>query len=212
MSLEIKKTSVIILRKTPYKETSLIVSSLSPYYGRLDFILKGELKITKKKIPTVDLFRELEIEYKDRDVELISPSTMDLLNSYDDISLYPKYFATACKIAIFLLKNTYSGIPCKNSYSSIKNILSKLSTNTEILYPETLIKLEYLNENGLLPYSHTNSENLKFSKQNKLIELLLKYSKGEIDTLPDLSKEYWKRFNDWIINLCMFHHLKIEIE
>jgi DNA repair protein RecO len=210
MSLETKKTQVIILRKTPYKETSLIVSSLSPHYGRLDFVLKGELKITKKKSPTFDLFREVEIEFKDKDSDLQTPSSINLLTSFDNISFYPKKFAIACKIAIFIMKNTFSNISCKNCYLSLKNILTKLSSNSEILYPETLIKLEYLNENGLLPSSFSNSDNIESSKQNKFIELLLKYSKGEIETLPSLNEEYWKKFNGWIVNLSRYHHLKLE--
>jgi DNA repair protein RecO len=210
MSLETKKTPVIILRKTPYKETSLIVSSLSPDYGRLDFIIRGELKITKKSSPTVDLFRELEMEFKDKNSELQTPTSIDLLTSFDNISLYPKSFTVICRIATFLMKNTYSHVSCKSTYASLKNILTKLSSNIEILYPETLIKLEYLNENGLLPGSFSNPNEIETSKQSKFIELLLRYSKGNVDSLPSLNEEYWKKFSSWIINLCRFHHLKLD--
>ena len=42
-------TNLIVLRKTPYMETSLIISGLSPDFGKLDLLAKGELKISSKK-------------------------------------------------------------------------------------------------------------------------------------------------------------------
>ena len=209
MSLEIKKTSVIILRKTPYKETSIIVSSISPDYGRLDFIIRGALQITKIKSPIVDLFRELEIEFKEKGGDLQTPSAMDLITAYDNISLYPKYFNTVCRIAAFLTKNTFSNVSCKNVYSAFKNILTILSSGMEVQHPETLIRLVYLHENGLLPKALSDFNNRTALKQNKFITHLIKFAMGEIESLPNLNEEYWSRFNSWILNLCRFHHLYI---
>jgi recombinational DNA repair protein (RecF pathway) len=64
-------TTIIVLKKIPYQESSLIVSSISAEYGKVDFIVKGARRITKKKQPIVDLFRELNIEYRESRVVYI---------------------------------------------------------------------------------------------------------------------------------------------
>ena len=55
-----EKTFYIILRKIPYQESSLIVSGLSPDFGRLDFLLKGARGTGAKKFPYDLQTRKLE--------------------------------------------------------------------------------------------------------------------------------------------------------
>ena len=46
-----EKTTYIILRKIPFQDSSLIVSGLSPEFGRLDFLLRGARGTGAKKFP-----------------------------------------------------------------------------------------------------------------------------------------------------------------
>ena len=46
-----RETVCLILRHTPFQESSLIVSGISPDAGRLDFLLKGARGLGKKKFP-----------------------------------------------------------------------------------------------------------------------------------------------------------------
>ena len=59
-----EKTAYIILRKIPFQESGLIVSGLSPEFGRLDFLLKGVRDTGAKKFLYAELFRELSIEFR----------------------------------------------------------------------------------------------------------------------------------------------------
>ena len=48
MSAGTFKTRYMILRKTPFRDTSLVVAGVSADYGRLDFVLKGARAISTK--------------------------------------------------------------------------------------------------------------------------------------------------------------------
>ena len=61
MSVEITSTPVIVLSKTPYRESSLIVVGISPDYGKLSLVCNGAQKIGGTNFVTVDLFRELSV-------------------------------------------------------------------------------------------------------------------------------------------------------
>ena len=76
-----EKTTYIILRKIPFQDSSLIVSGLSPEFGRLDFLLRGARGTGAKKFPYAELFRELAIEF--RPPKLHSPGTMCNLTSHE---------------------------------------------------------------------------------------------------------------------------------
>ena len=81
-----EKTTYIILRKIPFQDSSLIVSGLSPEFGRLDFLLRGARGTGAKKFPYAELFRELAIEF--RPPKLHSPGTMCNLTSHELIASF----------------------------------------------------------------------------------------------------------------------------
>ena len=64
MSAGAFKTRYMILRKTPFRDTSLVVAGISAEHGRLDFVLKGARAIGKKQFPTADVFREFLLEFR----------------------------------------------------------------------------------------------------------------------------------------------------
>ena len=105
-----EKTTYIILRKIPFQDSSLIVSGLSPEFGRLDFLLRGARGTGAKKFPYAELFRELTIEF--RPPKLHSPGTMcnltshELIASFDSIALRIENYLRMCAYAAFLLKHT----------------------------------------------------------------------------------------------------------
>ena len=80
MSVEITSTPLIVLSKSPYRESSLIVVGISPDYGKLQLVCNGAQKISGKEYVQVDLFRELSVEFTEsrstlktaREIEIIS--------------------------------------------------------------------------------------------------------------------------------------------
>jgi recombinational DNA repair protein (RecF pathway) len=204
-----KKTTIIVLKKTLYQESSIIISSISPDYGKLDFLLRGEKRITKKRFPSVDLFRELNIEYKEKNSRLYTPIEMELINTYDQIAYNPKFFTEICQVSLFILKNTETNIQYNNLYRTLKNILHSSTENNPFTYPETVIKFIYLYENGLLPYELVHTEPESPDKRQKLIKSILDYSLGKKQNLPVLNKNYWQKFSSWVDELCKYHQIKL---
>ena len=104
-------SELIILKKIPYKESSLIVSGLSSEFGRLDFVAKGAEKISKKKFPAIDLFRIVSIEFNPDKDFLQSVYKAEIIENFDAIAESSASFKEACAIAAFVLKNTKPHTP-----------------------------------------------------------------------------------------------------
>lgn len=99
------RTEYIVLRKTPHKESSLIVAGVSPRFGRLDFVVRGARKeISKTKLPFVDLFRELSVEFDPRLEGLRTLRFAELSREFDNIANHPRNYEAACLLGAFLLR------------------------------------------------------------------------------------------------------------
>lgn len=201
-------TNVIILRKIPYGESSLIAATLSSEYGRIDFLIKGAKKIGKRKFPQADLFRELYVQYKDSQRDLHSLYSTDVLNNYDAMASFPENYVQACELGKFLLRNSRPNIPCPKVYAALKNALEHFSRAPVKIPWRELVKLVYLQENGLLPggLSPSEGDNKKEARRKMILEELLESAFGK-KSPPELSTEYWARLVAWINGLCNYNEL-----
>lgn len=203
----IVSSQFIILDKRPYRENALILSGISPDYGKISFVVHGAQKLSEKNFPAADLFREVEIEFNSDGTpqELYTAKSVELQTAFDDIANQPRNFKMAGKIGSFLLKNT----PCDAqpyTYDSLRSVLVNLA-GMECYHPlwtleqcAVVIKSAYLCENGLLPEGETE-------QQNEFLENLVA---AGIDNapLPDCAAEYWSALNNWLNTIIEFHHLK----
>ncbi len=202
-------TPVLVLRKTPYSETSVIAATLSPEYGRLDFLIRGAKQISKKKFPQVDLFREIEVQFNHRNTGLNTIHTAELLHSFDSISNYPMNYLRACEVGIFILRNSHGMNPSPEVYSAMKTALSAMGKEkTDVPWGE-LIKLVYLDEHGFLPEDMERGiadTEMNQNRKNALVNLVNAVINGS--TLPDYPQKTWLKFSDWIDKLCRYHELE----
>ena len=207
-------TNIIVLKKLPYQESSLIISSISAEYGKIDFVVKGARKITKKEQPIVDIFRELSVEYRESKNGLNTPLSLDLLKEYDKIALHPDIFIGISQIALFLRKNSYPHVPCNRVYSAFKLLLEKSTDGSIDAFDLTLLKLVFLHENGLLPeHFETTIDSLhqltaEEMQQRKFLNRLILYAEGKKQNIPKLSPEYKNKFSSWVTNLCCYNGLE----
>ena len=95
MSVEITSTPVIVLSKTPYRESSLIVVGISPDYGRISLMCSGARKISGTSYVTVDLFRELSVEFTESRSTLKNAREIEILSTNDKLPEYPAHFRLA---------------------------------------------------------------------------------------------------------------------
>ncbi len=207
-------TKIIILKKTAYQESSLIVSTISAEYGKIDFVVKGARRITKNKQPIVDLFRELAVEFRESSSGLNSPVSLDLLKEHDKLALNPDIYLDVSRLASFLLRNIYPNVPCPRAYSALSNLLNKAAVGSIIAFDFILLKLVFLFENGLLPENfETNTDSqlqhtAEVEKQRKFLNMLILYAEGKLPDIPTLSTDYKNKFSAWVNGLCHYNDLE----
>ncbi len=208
----LQSADVLILKKIPFRESSLVVSGISPDDGRIDFVMKGAQSVGAKKFPVIDVFRQVRIDFNPVIEGMPSVYAAEGVCSFDGISSNAENYMLACELGKFALENSSPQLPCPELCGAMLFILNTLSGNCE--NPPTagqcrlLIRLAYLNENGLLPdtLSHDPHKN---DMQQRLMAILLEAAQGDMP-LPKLQDDYWSQLENWSSQLCVFHDLKMD--
>ena len=189
----------IVLKKIAYKDTSLLITSLSEEYGRVDFILRGARRITSKSSSSADLFREISIPFRENN-GLMTIYKTELISQFDAIAANTDAFMEACEICRFLIRNTRPSIQTPLSYKALKTALSRLSLGTcrDCL---VLLKLVFLEEQGFLP----EVDSARGGGGGMLLKLL---AAGRGDApYPKLDDTYINEISLWTDRLCRYHDL-----
>lgn len=197
------ESNIIVLRKIPYSESSLVIATISLTHGRLDFIVKGALRLEKKKMPQVDLFRELSVNFREETKGLHPLYHCDIVSIFDGIASISGNYTAATEIANFALANSKPMLPSPKLYATVKNSFAILS-KTKPKYPLiTIVKLAYLDEHGLIPFGKDSE------KHEKTREVLDKIFSGiETNSMPAFTEQYWRALSDWTRQICEYHGLK----
>ncbi len=184
----------ILLRKTAFQESSLIVSGLSADYGRVDFLFKGAKNISKRHFPEAELFREFHVifrEAKNAD-GLAAVTSWEPTTFHDSIAERTEHYLALCRLSAFFLKNTKPMLPVPQTFQAFQALLKRLERKKE---PEpwiSLTKFVLLCENGLVPAS---------SRTERLLGLALDPEKE----IPAGYQDFWNRFQTWVDNLNTWH-------
>ena len=193
------RTSYILLRKTSFQESSLIVSGFSPDYGRIDFLLKGAKLVGKKKFPEAELFREFQVifrEAKNAD-GLANLISAEPVAAHDGIAARPDHYISACNFAAFLLRNTKPMLPVPMTFRAFQLLLARLEKYSSAEPWLSLAMYAFLYENGLVPQGEEAQQ-----------ERLLAYATDPYRKIPEDKNDFWKRFRIWIDNLCTWNQLR----
>ena len=200
-----KTSDGLILKKSEYSETSLIITVLTYDSGRQSGIIKGARKSGRTSYPLVDLFREVRIIYRSPSKgELLGIRDIDVLRIHDAIALDPYNFRVANWLCRFTLKNTRGGIAVPKMYQALKTAFHRLNSRSTvgcvpIIMPFCIVALA---DNGLLPsfFSDPNSQ----PGFEKMIDFALNADRP----LPGYSVSEWKELADWtqqfIVNYTEF--------
>ena len=204
----IVSTQLLVLEKRPYRESALLVRGASPDCGKVSFVIHGAQKIGEKSFPVADLYRELNIEYKD-DIpgDLHTADRVELLSDFSGVAEKTLHFKMAVRIGNFLLRNLPDNLPHPYTYDAAISVFRHLSAQEEdpentwsLMQCSVVLKCAYLYENGLLPEGSTQ-------EQNDFLENLV--ASGIDDSpLPQCPEQYWNSLNNWMNSLLEFHHLE----
>lgn len=196
MSVEITSTPLIVLSRTPFRESSLIIVGISPDYGKLQLVCNGALKSAVSGGVTADLFRELSVEFSPGRSSLVTLREMELISANDKLADLPVNWRLAGKMAAFLLANIKEDLPMPYTYDSFSSVLKHLSCTM----PEeerwtpmqcaVVLKTAFLCENGLLP-QNTDEKSTAFLENVVAAGI-------DNSALPRCPQEYWAKLNDWL--------------
>jgi hypothetical protein len=182
------------------------MAALGEKSGRLDFLIKGACRLGKKQFPVIDLFRELAVEYREKEQGLINLRAAELVLQHDNIAAHAANFREACGICAFLLRNSPPGLPLPETFLALRNGLKNLDGNPPAVSWAMLIKLVYLKENGFLP-DHPPPSDRRQDVNQEIIARLLAFARGKTVRLPSFPVQYLQDFSRWLDALCSYHAL-----
>ena len=152
MSAGTFKTRYMILRKTPFRDTSLVVAGISADHGRLDFVLKGARAIGKKQFPTADVFREFLLEFRPprRADSMPSLVSLDLTAAHDGLAESMDCYLAACSFAAETLRRAQPMLEMPLAWQAFSVMLTRMEQTLSPQIPLMLARLAVLREHGLL--------------------------------------------------------------
>ncbi len=211
-------TNLIVLKKVPFQESSLIISGLSAEHGKLDFLIKGAFRTGKKKFPAVDLFREIQADYRDQHHRLQSLYKVELVKAFDNVAANPQNYLEACATARFVLKNIHPGVESPELYQALHTALDRWSGSApdvkQFPHPKAigaLVKLAFLDEHGMLPEQlhQAAPDNHSLDQQRELLDKLINAAAGSSPP-PELPETYWHKLDKWINALCSYQGMSLD--
>jgi len=152
MSAGTFKTRYMILRKTPFRDTSLVVAGISADHGRLDFVLKGARAIGKKQFPTADVFREFLLEFRPsrRADSMPSLVSLDFTAAHDGIAQSMDCYLAACAFASETLRRAQPMLEMPLAWQAFSVMLTRMERTLSPEIPLMLARLAVLREHGFL--------------------------------------------------------------
>jgi DNA repair protein RecO len=193
----IVRSKVLMLRKTPYGETSVVAACLSPELGRVDLMLRGARRISSKKFPVADLFRELDVELASErgGSALRSPRSLELSRDFDGIASDSASYSAACALCAMASRSSVPGTPCPALYAAMLEAFGKLATGAAPDDVSWLVELVNLEEHGVLPESPT-------PEGRALAKRLFLAGQG-LEAIPDIEPEKLAAIKSWVGKLCL---------
>ncbi len=196
------ETDFIALRKIPYNEHSMIFSGISPEYGRIGFIVQGAQGGYKRAFPELELFRLVHLQFTMGSGELYHIKTVELLESFDELSKsYPRYEA-ANWIAVFCALNLMPMLPHPHFANAVEVALRRLAK--EELLPEAIltgVSIAFIFEEGWLANAVQTKE------ASEQCRILLEMAAG--NPPPVLSDESWRQQFDWCRQLLLYNDCRL---
>ena len=189
------KTRYMILRKTPFRDTSLVVAGISEDHGRLDFVLKGARAIGKKQFPTADVFREFLLEFRParRAESMPTLVSLDLAASHDGIAQSMDCYLAACSFAVETLRRAQPMLEMPLAWQAFSVMLTRMERTLSPKIPLMLARLAVLREHGMLsdvvPYPD-------------LLAPLFRCSVDADAPWPEIDETVLNRIDGWVETRC----------
>lgn len=190
------ETHALVLRKTAYAESSLIIAALTPQDGQVHFLLKGALRTGRRRFPDADLFRHVHVGYiPPRHSELCTVRTLECVTAHDSIAARKQHYSAAQWISRFLLANIRQGSPFPATFVATQTAFKRLAESDAAETPIAVVLglcFTVLDESGLLPdYSTTPA----IAEQ---LDHMLTFAKTVTQPIPTYTGVSWQELGCWM--------------
>jgi recombinational DNA repair protein (RecF pathway) len=120
-------TDYLVLRKTPYAETSLVVAGITPDHGQVHLILKGARRLGKRSFPALDLFRQVRVSYREGKGEMHSPSEVEPVEDFGNLARHVGLYRSAGQLARFVLSNVLPDVAHPAVFQALRVALARFA-------------------------------------------------------------------------------------
>ena len=192
----------LVLRLTPYSDTSLIVAGLTPELWQVHFLVRGAKRLGPKRFPLLDLFRVLQVSYRDTGAELHRLGGADLVADHGGVARNLTAFQTAGWLARFALANAPAGLVQEALFEALCVGLGRLASLTPaddaVAVADAVVVgvlLAYLQEGGWL------AEQGGDDRAARQCQCLLAMAAGQAAP-PRLAAANWHELRRWAVGLA----------
>lgn len=187
---ELGESQFLVLQKTPYQGSSLIVSGLSPTLGQMAFFVRLPSQKSKKVFAYFDLFRLLRVNYRKGKGELFFCEEGECISDFSMLASSYENFQAACWMAKFALANVLPGISQPRFFRGMLVALQRLSLQQQS--PAAILTgfaLTWLEEAGCFDSTTLSSAEMAQCK------ILLQMAAG--GDMPALTEDNWQQLWLW---------------
>ena len=198
-------TEALVLRKTPYSETSLIVAVLTREHGQLHLMLKGARATSKRAFPEVDLFRRVQVIYlPSHQTDLYRAKSAQCLIAYDSVAQHPEQYRAACWLLRLALDNSVAHEPAPLLYEALCVALGRLAAPGAAILPIVLgVCFITLDELGLQPSAPPESSTARH------LDRMRAFTLTPSEPVPDYPAASWHDLRRWMHR--HLHHVGLRV-
>lgn len=191
---EPRRVEALVLRKTVYAETSLVLAVLTPVDGQLHFLLKGALRPSRRAFPAADLFRRLQIVYRPSlRGGLEQAREVDCLASFEAMAERRERYLAGVWLCQLALRNSVEHNASPRLYQALGLAFARLA-EVEGPLPKAIVLavcFALLDDLGLLP------EVAPGSHQEHAMRRLLDFALLAAAPCPPYGDNDWHALGQW---------------
>lgn len=150
--MAIQKTRGIILRTRDFRETSKLVTFITPDWGRLNTLAKGVRRPKSRLRGKLELFNYgVLVFYPSRTGDLHLLSQFDLLDDYYRVNESLEKSAYFYYLAELVDSAAYGAEQSRRLFADFREVLSRAGEITSISYARRWFEFKFLESLGVLP-------------------------------------------------------------
>jgi len=182
----------IVLRSTPYGESSLVAALLTAEDGQQHFMVKGGRRSSRRQFPAVDFLRRVQVVYRPSRGELHTARDVTCLEAFDALAQRPRAFRGAGWLARLLLANTVQDAPAPQLYRALHLGLQRLCAGVLPMAVLVGCTLVLLAEHGVLPEAESERAAAGLAQT-------LAWATDPRAPQPPYDDATWQRVFDWLL-------------